>query len=175
MGNSDTLGPLAASTPVHPHGCGELLYADLPWEHGYGSSPRVWGTRTPAILRSVRLRFIPTGVGNSLATRRRPRRHTVHPHGCGELRGFTDEEIAAPGSSPRVWGTLGILPAEMQVFRFIPTGVGNSVSCPLILCSLLVHPHGCGELAGHSGHLRASDGSSPRVWGTLTLSDAAEW
>ncbi len=53
---------------------------------------------------------------------------TVHPHGCGEQ--YIDVALAQliTGSSPRVWGTAARLHQRVVEPRFIPTGVGNSVS-----------------------------------------------
>ena len=53
--------------------------------------------------------------------------------------------------------------------RFIPTGVGNTLTMPDWCSIISVHPHGCGE--HYIGKVLGinSGGSSPRVWGTLTL------
>ena len=52
------------------------------------------------------LRFIPTGVGNTMWSKNTADLESVHPHGCGEhSTRFGADQIDA-GSSPRVWGTL---------------------------------------------------------------------
>jgi len=51
---------------VHPHACGELLYPLPTLWGGFGSSPRMWGTRIPLCVCPLQSRFIPTHVGNSL-------------------------------------------------------------------------------------------------------------
>ena len=53
---------------VHPHGCGEHLISAVGVSLWLGSSPRMWGTLSlnPTLTRL--LRFIPTDVGNTLAT-----------------------------------------------------------------------------------------------------------
>ncbi len=73
---------------VHPHGCGEydvLAVASLAWS---GSSPRVWGIPCSPTSKSVLLRFIPTGVGNTQLPFAQLLQMTVHPHGCGEYVHF---------------------------------------------------------------------------------------
>ena len=76
-------------------------------------------------------------------------------------------ETAAPGSSPRVRGTLPLPLASRSGIRFIPARAGNARSDPRRHPSLSVHPRACGE------RLREGDldcprlGSSPRVRGTL--------
>jgi len=51
-------------------------------------------------------------------------------------------------------------------YRFIPTRVGNRIGGEIIDVRNPVHPHACGEQARYAQKLLASDGSSPRVWGT---------
>ena len=151
---------------VHPHGCGEHSSRTAPKRTQTGSSPRVWGTRLVYSNPHAKIRFIPTGVGNTYPGKTQERSRTVHPHGCGEHAHNTVSARAAHGSSPRVWGTPAVTWGASAVFRFIPTGVGNTCPANPRRCPHAVHPHGCGE------HLRESvkpglyGGSSPRVWGT---------
>ena len=90
-------------------------------------------------------RFIPTGVGNSLALLKtwgsmsvHPHgggeqqaqtgfrfRATVHPHGGGEQADNVVEDPDSFGSSPRGWGTGRRFWDCPFWNRFIPTGVGN--------------------------------------------------
>ena len=51
------------------------------------------------------------------------------------------------GSSPRVWGTLLLWRLLWRLFRFIPTGVGNTAKADVSNTDITVHPHGCGEHA----------------------------
>ena len=55
----------------------------------------------------------------------------VHPHGCGERQALAVADVAAGGSSPRVWGTPPYARRSIYRQRFIPTGVGNARSCRL--------------------------------------------
>ena len=96
----------------------------------------------------------------------------VHPHACGELLSHSFSSYSSNGSSPRVWGTLLLLRRRLDLCRFIPTRVGNSLSSTEVNDINSVHPHACGELI--SKNLPAPDitGSSPRVWGTHQTKDA---
>ena len=49
-----------------------------------GSSPRVWGTLALDFVEAVKIRFIPTGVGNIQHFSPMELIIAVHPHGCGE-------------------------------------------------------------------------------------------
>jgi len=51
--------------PVHPHACGEHSFLKPSYVKGYGSSPRLWGTRLQPGLDRETGRFIPTPVGNT--------------------------------------------------------------------------------------------------------------
>ncbi len=157
-------GPLIT---VHPHGCGEH-YA--PWgvdSTEAGSSPRVWGTFHVFYIRTVNMRFIPTGVGNIFCPLAWNAKGTVHPHGCGEHVLFVGAESIIHGSSPRVWGTFMFIPSGLFIVRFIPTGVGNIRRFWCFGNFWTVHPHGCGEHQADSDRPGKYTGSSPRVWGTL--------
>ena len=118
-------------------------------------------------------------------------RDTVHPHVCGEhftllapaapvvgssprlwgtRRKETESKASKSGSSPRLWGTLEIGLIVYQLWRFIPTSVGNTKCSFIFLRAPSVHPHICGEheLASQASITRT--GSSPRLWGTREAS-----
>ena len=114
----------------------------------FGSSPRPWGTPDLDHRRRLRVRFIPTPVGNACRSRIQSRRRTVHPHARGER--------------------LGAMPSFAPGVRFIPTPVGNAPHASGRSAAGSVHSHARGErnmeLTGrHWWH-----GSSPRPWGTPT-------
>ena len=157
---------LLSHPAVHPHGCGEhfLVSPERPCHNG--SSPQVWGTSAYDPLSPISARFIPTGVGNIPSTPALPAAISVHPHGCGEHIAPDGSDYACTGSSPRVWGTYGVIGPVTVKVRFIPTGVGNICRQGKIPGYLSVHPHGCGEHRFLSGTLFLHVGSSPRVWGT---------
>ncbi len=45
VGNTSTVGPESAGSPVHPHTRGEHGGFNIAYGHGLGSSPHTWGTR----------------------------------------------------------------------------------------------------------------------------------
>ncbi|MDK2892840.1 MAG: hypothetical protein PWQ49_1232 [Methanohalophilus sp.] len=139
-------GYILVSHTVHPHVCGELVNKSVFDLCDNGSSPRVWGTPVHQIDNTHALRFIPTCVGNSVPLTPLAFGAMVHPHVCGELSKQTFGDISGIGSSPRVWGTLGLI----MIWIFCVT----------------VHPHVCGELYGRCQRVIRWCGSSPRVWGT---------
>ena len=108
-------------------------------------------------------------MGNSLICKGRLSARPVHPHVCGELHIIFSFILLNFGSSPRVWGTLmgeSIFSSEL---RFIPTCVGNSPNTSCRTVHRPVHPHVCGELKVPILAKYCGPGSSPRVWGTLSL------
>ena len=111
---------------VHPHGCGEHVTGLVGKVSLLGSSPRVWGTPLQHGHLALHHRFIPTGVGNTLAMLERRTCAPVHPHGCGEHPPGCAGRSQQGGSSPRVWGTQVAFLKAHSFRRFIPTGVGNT-------------------------------------------------
>ena len=69
---------------VHPHVCGENLWAWLQSDLLVGSPPRVWGKLCCPVLITTKLRFTPTCVGKTGRTCGRAVIPQVHPHVCGE-------------------------------------------------------------------------------------------
>ncbi len=154
---------------VHPHMCGEFaeFVPDIP--NVSGSSPHVWGILLVLQLQRVQLRFIPTCVGNSKTLIQHHTYETVHPHMCGEFIIDMKEEYGVNGSSPHVWGILICTHLFLMSIRFIPTCVGNSNAFNIATLVISVHPHMCGEFVYSSSVWNRSNGSSPHVWGILSI------
>ena len=106
VGNASSSDSYWRPSPVHPHVCGERASAARPNSFFNGSSPRVWGTPMARRLANLRLRFIPTCVGNAELLIMEIASPTVHPHVCGERTNNHLILLLCNGSSPRVWGTL---------------------------------------------------------------------
>ncbi len=145
VGNAPTVETKEERFAVHPHGCGERRITCAPLMMAGGSSPRVWGTPKSRTNKVCVGRFIPTGVGNAHVLLDMLYPTSVHPHGCGERLAHNNTVKMADGSSPRVWGTLGLGPVFQLTIRFIPTGVGNAQLQLQPNVVRAVHPHGCGE------------------------------
>ena len=133
---------------VHPHACGEN--AEL------------------ADYYVVVIRFTPTRVGKTPSQILADRRPAVHPHACGEnyeaFCCFRD----IGGSPPRVWGKLAMTRRSFYNLWFTPTRVGKTLPVRKTLVGDTVHPHACGENAGHVLVHSSIVGSPPRVWGKLS-------
>ena len=87
-GNSAAPWWRCPGTPVHPRVCGELAPKSPGHAAGCGSSPRVRGTPSTALVRRKTKRFIPACAGNSCRTPRKTETLPVHPRVCGELVGY---------------------------------------------------------------------------------------
>ena len=74
------------------------------------------------------------------------------------------------GSSPRAWGTRPLPLRKGRILRFIPTCVGNAISASRRLFAYPVHPHVRGERGLPICDVLLIYGSSPRAWGTPSLS-----
>ena len=105
VGNSIYVRKSSASTLVHPHACGELIFVVCVAVIVLGSSPRMWGTPRATRVTWPDRWFIPTHVGNSKVWMIFLFLHLVHPHACGELVSMNASRSFAVGSSPRMWGT----------------------------------------------------------------------
>ncbi len=155
---------------VHPHACGDNACAEwrgpdphrfiptrvgtIPFDLFYnrlhhGSSPRVWGQS----LSGLRTRAI----------------SPVHPHACGDNNSPTDGCACSVGSSPRVWGQFGMSLRLCAAPRFIPTRVGTILTATTLKTRLTVHPHACGDNYIRKVSNAFGTGSSPRVWGQLSV------
>ena len=125
-GNRQSRWPSCTPAAVHPRACGEQSTSRSIAAVSSGSSPRMRGTgRGGGSWRGL-LRFIPAHAGNSVLTARCPSISTVHPRACGEQGLWITRELDLGGSSPRMRGTVAVLPVLLGVVRFIPAHAGNS-------------------------------------------------
>ncbi len=129
----------------------------------------MWGTRVLEDRRPLHVRFIPTHVGNTARLCAQSNATRVHPHACGEHRPYTLIVRQSGGSSPRMWGTPYLCKVNLILSRFIPTHVGNTGDPAALSQMRSVHPHACGEHIVVSRIFSSTTGSSPRMWGTLTV------
>ena len=108
VGNT-TFGVIAHNVgTVHPHACGEHCVKISYKDSIIGSSPRLWGTHQTRSSRLGLSRFIPTPVGNTVASTIFIVLSPVHPHACGEHLYCFRRSSQSVGSSPRLWGTRSI-------------------------------------------------------------------
>ena len=71
------------------------------------------------------------------------------------------------GSSPRVWGQVGLDIWYQFDNRIIPTRVGTSATGHPIHPTREDHPHACGDKKESVKAGITFPGSSPRVWGQV--------
>ena len=97
-------------------------------------------TLDPTLI-PIWIRFIPTYVGHILSTSMITRAESVHPHLRGAY-GYSNRVWKCPfGSSPHTWGIQHLYLCCIQIYRFIPTYVGHTISRPLSVTVRSVHPH----------------------------------
>ena len=149
----------------HPHACGEHTSEERQEVAARGSSPRVWGACPSSVYCAQGHRIIPTRVGSIIMPEAPISSERDHPHACGEHFPRHRVPLEAHGSSPRVWGALG-LPEKGFVPRgIIPTRVGSMATPSDAGTASRDHPHACGEHCCADAADELAPGSSPRVWG----------
>ena len=94
---------------------------------------------------------------------------------CGEHYISVPHVRSVAGSSPRVRGTHGSTPAHRHRSGIIPACAGNTRLCASALRRVGDHPRVCGEHVRLLMQVRVVSGSSPRVRGTLHLSDIPQF
>ena len=124
------------------------------------------GTLPPRLCRVHSSGIIPAHAGNTGATARGAGRHRDHPRACGEHFLIGRRLRIAPGSSPRMRGTLVVADLDSAIRGIIPAHAGNTQSrCGDFTCSW-DHPRACGEHMVESVTIMRAPGSSPRMRGT---------
>ena len=113
--------------------------------------------------------IIPTRVGTRCKSHYQSLQCQDHPHACGDKEDVAANATPEQGSSPRVWGQVCLYNVDSFHDRIIPTRVGTSYRKLCNVKCLRDHPHACGDkkrlqLTGHE-----TTGSSPRVWGQVTV------
>ena len=150
----------------HPRVCGEHPLVDGEPSKYPGSSPRMRGTRGSIQIVHARTGIIPAYAGNTDKTDRMTEKLRDHPRVCGE---HPYRIIPIPedmGSSPRMRGTLSLVPVSASRSGIIPAYAGNTMSSDLTLKNLRDHPRVCGEHdVGRDERVELA-GSSPRMRGT---------
>ena len=153
--------------PVHPRACGEQASNLSPAATVTGSSPRLRGTDIRFLWRCRCSRFIPAPAGNSKLFLIVLLDSSVHPRACGEQSFTSHENNSSHGSSPRLRGTVLCRLCLMCSYRFIPAPAGNSPERAAFWFGEQVHPRACGEQFCLNFRPAFSNGSSPRLRGTV--------
>ena len=96
-----------------------------------------------------------------------------HPRACGEHYSFTDTPSLFEGSSPRLRGTLAVVPCVGSDDGIIPALAGNTAIRRASGLRMRDHPRACGEHGVVNCTAPLGVGSSPRLRGTRGLADIA--
>ena len=187
-GNTSVRDFRASEYGDHPRVCGEHGGDRCHREGARGSSPRVRGTHAASCARMSAMGIIPACAGNTWRACRCGPRTRDHPRVCGEHRSSSSNGMIAyrdhprvcgehgckmaympgmMGSSPRVRGTLGRRAQRRRIRGIIPACAGNTLRAGVLRAHLRDHPRVCGEHPMGLRQLRRTEGSSPRVRGTL--------
>ncbi len=164
----NTLAPLPSPclVPVHPRACGEHEQRRLTRGPGFGSSPRLRGTRGGHQSLNLPRRFIPAPAGNTKHHTQPTELPPVHPRACGEHSMIWPASVSLAGSSPRLRGTQPKPHHLGRRHRFIPAPAGNTSRHAFGSRVTPVHPRACGEHLAAFCNAHGIDGSSPRLRGT---------
>ena len=153
----------------HPHAYGDKL---LRLKHSLielGSSPRVWGQVKITKKTGKNLRIIPTRMGTRNPDYPTHNGIEDHPHAYGDKLRVKGSMEQAIGSSPRVWGQVGIPLFFYPFTGIIPTRMGTSCRKSDINKLSKDHPHAYGDKQLRTFYAPKSLGSSPRVWGQAII------
>ena len=91
--------------------------------------------------------------------------HEDHPHAYGD-KFFVPLVYRSPvGSSPRVWGQVGLAVFFLSTCRIIPTRMGTRHPPCSLSWKPQDHPHAYGDKKEPALFAYPFQGSSPRVWG----------
>ena len=155
------------NTRDHPRVCGEHTTKTLSLGHYTGSSPRVRGTPRLAPPCRAGQGIIPACAGNTLIGIITSGVGRDHPRVCGEHPYRHHHQRCRTGSSPRVRGTLPSTPLARNPPGIIPACAGNTSVHIRPGGARRDHPRVCGEHQSITPTMVETQGSSPRVRGTL--------
>ena len=165
-GNTQHVWDTDTAWQDHPRVCGEHFPSALSELRTPGSSPRMRGTRRPAMRRGCVPGIIPAYAGNTSSKRCPAESARDHPRVCGEHLSERTEKFDGRGSSPRMRGTRAMNHGRVAAFGIIPAYAGNTGLNDSLRGIAGDHPRVCGEHhATGREHVQVA-GSSPRMRGT---------
>ena len=166
-GNTSTCRCIVTNLRDHPRVCGEHSMLKAAANASTGSSPRMRGTPGQYAVLGDGRGIIPAYAGNTGRFLPRPHHRRDHPRVCGEHSKVLLIRSNCSGSSPRMRGTPFRYGLRVDLRGIIPAYAGNTMSLKKVSLRCWDHPRVCGEhhTLGTSGS--QSQGSSPRMRGTL--------
>ena len=166
VGQPEFLLKLVCLKQVYPH----LRGAAMPgyWKaDGFGGiSPPAWGSPELDLLDFVRLRYIPTCVGQPLTFQVWTLLNKVYPHLRGAACGTTISRTLHRGISPPAWGSPSAPARPVKPRRYIPTCVGQPISVATVPLFVRVYPHLRGAATKFCATRFSPYGISPPAWGS---------
>ena len=127
------------------------------------------GTRFGLRSQMAQSGIIPAGAGHTGSSCIVHSCSRDHPRRCGAHACTGWQTLFAWGSSPRVRGTQSCIPSPCGAIGIIPAGAGHTETNYGWASRDGDHPRGCGAHIGFDKLIYFSEGSSPRVRGTLAL------
>ena len=129
----------------HPHACGDKFCQQHESGVAKGSSPRVWGQVKNNLAIEPLSRIIPTRMGTSSICYQRVQIHRDHPHAYGDKTPVLAQSGVMTGSSPRVWGQVGVAWRGEAWSGIIPTRMGTRFINFTHRPQIKDHPHAYGD------------------------------
>ena len=169
MGTSSSEMYGYGSLEDHPHAYGDKNQVQRNGLQYIGSSPRVWGQVFKTISKRSNSRIIPTRMGTSKNRSNENSQRQDHPHAYGDKCLRLSVNARTAGSSPRVWGQVLLVLFCFVSLRIIPTRMGTRYADYLLRTAGKDHPHAYGDKWYTSCANNFGLGSSPRVWGQVTI------
>ena len=125
------------------------------------------GTPSPPGRRVSGLGIIPAYAGNTPQAETSSARSRDHPRVCGEHCRGVPADLLGRGSSPRMRGTRPPARADEPCAGIIPAYAGNTNCGSGLPLGSRDHPRVCGEHQVRDTLYGTTQGSSPRMRGTL--------
>ena len=153
--------------PVYPHLRGAAS-GDSNWcSRRSGISPLAWGSRSSPFILPLWYRYIPTCVGQPSRESIYANNCQVYPHLRGAASVATQVIHRLGGISPLAWGSPRTAVQAVPTIRYIPTCVGQPVTCPICGICAQVYPHLRGAARFCDFVKEVAEGISPLAWGSL--------
>ena len=165
--------PKRGASSDHPRVCGEQIHVFDGLGLALGSPPRVRGTGDDSPNRRWKRGITPACAGNRNFPSTKGVAAWDHPRVCGEQQQQSAICRSSAGSPPRVRGTGGRRATVAGCGRITPACAGNSSIWHGVHRKIGDHPRVCGEQLAERTRIPTSDGSPPRVRGTVLLPDRA--
>ena len=150
----------------HPRACGAHRSSQARRVAAAGSSPRMRGSLADAVLRVDELGIIPAHAGLTKRTWKDWLDGRDHPRACGAHAGVRAVHRVVWGSSPRMRGSLLLIPPYREEHGIIPAHAGLTKVLHSFRPELWDHPRACGAHFLPALLIYLTQGSSPRMRGS---------